>query len=347
MMGDPRRPLAVVMVADADPVTVANLTRLARWSDVVLEEGTQLISGESRSPLRGQWRDILGLDHERLRIVTTELGAWGNSTREAVQRNSVMPILALENPRRPVLLADGDEFLDEATVSRAIETLDEPIRLGLVPLYGAIDRVARTTHCCGWGPEKDLRDPGKTADKTYLFAGPVLARPHQLIKASPSRVRTLTGVGDRSVSFGVHATFTEPVARIAWKLRHHRHVWDPRVYEAQHLTTMLNAGVHHAGWWVAEYREPERWLVDLARDASLRVDGPQSPIAHLLGLRAWAQVRLDPRIPDELVQAGDAYASTRTADAADFLPELDDWLRLRPIEHTGHLPSSLVPRRHR
>jgi hypothetical protein len=46
-------------------------------------------------------------------------------------------------------------------------------------------------------------------------------------------------------------------------------------------------------------------------------------------LRAWAEARLDPRIPDSVVEAVDNYVADRRADADDFLLPLNDYLMAR------------------
>ena len=327
------------MVADPTPLTLANLRRLATWADLVLTEGTTTIGGQPREPLREGWRDLLGLQRPELRIITTELAGEQMWRRERIQRDSVIPLLIGENEQRPVLMVDADEFLEpDAVLAAADESRDEPVRLGLVPLYAGIDRVARSIHCCWREEYAPLRDPAFRPAREYIVAAPSLATAGQMRGRSPSQVRFGSRIIDRERVFGTHITMTESAERIAVKLANMREEWVPRVLEVEHLRTMLDAGVHHAGWWIAQYREPEPWLRELAAKAGLRECGAPAPVEHLRALRAWAQARLDPLVPDELVDAGDAYVARRPPDARDFLGPLDEWLATQPVTHTGRRP---------
>jgi hypothetical protein len=330
------RPLAVVMVADPTPLTVANLRTLSTWCDLLLTEGTRTNQGVAREPLRSGWRQLLGLEPPQLRVLTTDLGGTTRPRRQATQRNSAMAVLGQEPDERWVLILDADELLDrdcvEAEIARGPE---DPARLGLVPLYGAVDRVAARIHCCWNSDWPDLRKTGP--DRPYVLAGPSLATAAMMRGALPSRVRFRSRPTRSERPFGLHVTMCDPIAQVAWKLANMRHVWDPRVLGEQHLDTMLAAGVHHAGWWIAAYREPEPWLLDLAGSSGLRVAGPPAPDPHRRALRAWAEARLDPLVPDEFVRAGDAYVAGRPHDALDFLGALDEWLLSRPVMHCGHL----------
>jgi hypothetical protein len=252
---------------------------------------------------------------------------------QRVQRDSVLPILIRQPPNRVVLMLDSDEFLDPVATTEVIADIDqweEPRRLGLVPLFGAIDRVARSIHCCWREPLAELRDPDVAAGRDYLVAAPSVARADQMVGRSPSRVRFGSKLLSRTDSFGVHLTMAEGSATLtAKKLANTRHTWDERVLREQHLNTMLSAGVHHAGWWIAGYREPEDWLLELAAQNNLRIAGPLQPQEQLTALRAWAEARLDPRIPDSVVEAVDNYVADRRADADDFLLPLNDYLMAR------------------
>jgi len=334
-----QRPLAVVMVADPTPLTLANLRRLSTWADLVLTEGTTTIAGQPREPQRENWRELLGLQRPELRIITTDLAGeqMGRRTRRMrIQRDSVIPLLIGEPDQRPVLMVDADEFLEpEAVLAAAAAPREEPVRLGLVPLYAGIDRVARSIHCCWSEAYAPLRNPEFRPKREYIVAAPSLATAGQMRGRSPSQVRFGSAIIDREQVFGTHITMTESAERIAVKLANMRDEWVPRVLEVGHLRTMLDAGVHHAGWWIAQYRQPEPWLRELAAEAGLRECGEPTPMDHLRALRAWAQVRLDPLVPDELVAAGDAYVARRAFNAEDFLGSLDEWLASQPVTHTG------------
>ena len=333
-MADPR-PLAAVMVADPTPLTLANLRRLSSWCDLLLAEASCTFQGQPRTPLRGGWGDLLGLEAPQLRIFTTELPAGSNAERQRIQRNGVLPALLREPAERPVLLVDSDELLEgEAVQERIAAGIEAPVRLGLVPLYGAIDRVAPQIHCC-WRPEwAELRQAPPA--RPYLFTGPVLATVAQLREQAASTLRYSTPLGDRERAYGVHATMAEPIGRVIEKLNSVRHTWVPRIHSPVHLGTMLSAGVHHAGWWIAAYREPEPWLHNLAQECELRVAGERLPEAHLGVLRAWAESRLDPELPEDLVRAMDHYVATRKPADEDLLTPLNAWLCGRPIKSWGH-----------
>lgn len=334
-----QRPLAVVMVADPTPLTLANLRQLSTWADLVLTEGTTTIGDEPRTPLRAGWRELLDLEPPRLRVITTDLAGEQMWQRERIQRDSVTPVLAFEPAERVVLMVDSDEFLEpDAVMEIAAMDREEPVRLGLVPLYGAVDRVARSIHCCWHDEYAKLRDPGLVRKRPYIVAAPSVATAAQMRGRSPSGVRFRSKLIDRERTFGTHVTMCGPAEDMAWKLRNMRERWVPRVCDAAHLETMLSAGVHHAGWWIAEYREPEPWLAELAATAGLRVAGPMLPPEHLRALRAWSQARLDPLVPDVLVAAGDAYAAGRAPGAEDFLPALDEWQREREVTYNGREP---------
>lgn len=336
MMTSPR-PLAVVMVADPTPLTLANLHALAAWCDLILTEGTTTTNGEQRAPLRRGWRQLLGLEPPRLRVFTTNLAGANTWQRQAIQRDGALPMIAGEPDGRPVLLVDADEFLDaEAVLGLIAAGLRAPVRLGLVPLYGAVDRVALRIHCCWKADWPDLRNDQPQRD--YIFAAGSLAAAGMMRDATPTQIRFRSRLVGRERTYGLHLTLAESADQVAWKLRNMRHCWDARVCDERHLTTMLAAGVHHAGWWVANYRPPEPWLLALAAQAGLRVAGPPLPTSQLRALRAWAQARLDPRVPDALVAAGDGYVATRPVNAVDFLPGLDEWLLSRPVAFNGHAP---------
>jgi hypothetical protein len=324
------------MVTDPTPLTLTNLGRLAEWCDVVLTEGTARFNGGPRRALRDEWRDVLGLERPHLRVVTVDLGTVVPSRRQIVQRSSAAPVLATEPDDRWVLLLDADEFLDADAVSELLAdgAPSRPVRLGLSLRYGAVDRVAPRTHCCWFGSLPDLRAGG---GRRRAVGAPLLARAGALRGRSPHHVRFTTTIIDRHRSFGSHATMTEPADQVIRKLVDTHHVWHPRVLDEQHLTTVLSAGVHHAGWWITDHDEPEPWLGELARATGLRVAGPPAPDGHLRALRAWAEARLDPTIPDDLVRAGDDYVARRPHDAVDVLGDLDVWLLSRPVAHTGHL----------
>ncbi len=301
-MSSAQRPLAVVMVADATPMVLTNLRQLATWADLVLTEADATTSGEPREPLRDRWRELLGLGRPELSIVTTQLAGDDKWQRQRVQRDSVLPLLVRQPPGRAVLMLDSDEFLDAPAVQEAIAGLgewDEPRRLGLVPLYGAVDRVARSIHCCWHEPLAGLRDPTAAAASRYVVAAPSVARAEQMLGRSPSRVRFRSKLLTGTRTFGVHITMAEGSAALtARKLINTRHTWDDRVLRAQHLDTML-------------------------------------PSRHLSALRSWAEARLDPRVPDVVVAAVDDYVATRDPNADDFLLPLNDYLMTRMPTHIG------------
>lgn len=323
------------MVADPTPLTVANLKALSQWADLLLTEGTTTTSGQPRVPMREGWRDILGLAPPELRVLTTDLAGGNKWVRQRIQRDSAAAVIGMLPPDRPVLLVDSDELLDsEAILHLLAEPPDSPVRLGLVPLYAAVDRTARSIHCCFLREGPDLRRARPARD--YVVAAPALARAIDVQSASPTTVRFSSPLYSKERTFGMHATLTESVAQVQWKLANMRHIWDARVLSEQHLQTVLSAGVHHSGWWVADYREPEPWLAALADSSGLRVAGPMLADDHLRALRAWAEIRVDPGIPQVLVDAGDAYMAQRPQDARDFFPALDDYLLTRPVTHSGH-----------
>lgn len=329
------RPLAAVMVGDPTPLALANLRRLATWCDLLLTEATITFQGQARTPLRGGWRDLIGLPPDQLRVFTMDPPQASGAWVQDMQRNGVLPALLRQPPERAVLLMDADELLDATAVLGLIAAgFHAPCRLGLVPLYGAIDREALSSHCC-WKPElSQLRQaPPK---RPYLFHGPVLATVGMLRERSASELRRTAPFVDRTRSFGVHATLAGPIEEVIRKLRSSRHVWVPRILEPPHLNTMLSAGVHHAGWWVATYRQPEPWLLDLAQTCDLRISGPSLPETHLCGLRGWAEARLNPNIPDELVKIMDLYLSKPLKREDKFLSSLHKSIRKKPVTHWGH-----------
>ncbi len=334
-----QRPLAVVMVADPTPLTVTNLRQISTWADLVLTEASAWTSGEPREPLRSGWHELLGVERPHLSVVTTGLAGEHKWQRQRIQRDSVVPVLIRQPPDRPVLMVDSDEFLDPEAVAEAVDQLPdwtEPQRLGLVPLFGAVDRTARTIHCCWREQMAPLRDPEVASRRNYSVAAPSLARAEQMVGRSPSRVRFGSKLLQSERTFGFHITMAEAdPAATARKLVNSRHIWDPRVLVPEHLATMLTAGVHPAGWWVAGYREPEPWLVELAQRAELRVGGPMPPTPHLVALRAWAEARLDPRVPEVVVDAVDGYVANRSTTAEDFLLPLHEYLLQRDPEYIG------------
>ena len=333
-MADPR-PLAAVMVGDPTPLALANLQRLAAWCDLLLTEATLTFQGQPRTPLRGGGRDLLGLPQAQLRIYTMDPPKGPGHMLQAMQRNGVLPALLREPSDRPVLLADVDELLDPTSVLNLIAAgFPEPCRLGLVPLYGAIDREALSSHCC-WKPEcSELRQaPPK---RPYLFPGPVLATVARLKDHSASDLRLTAPYVDRTRSFGVHATLAGPIDEVIRKLGSSRHVWMPRILKPMHLNTMLQAGVHHAGWWVAAYRSPETWLVELANTCNLRIAGQQKTTEELRGLRGWAEARLRPDLPEDLVEFFDEYVNSNGDKTTGILCAADEWLCKTPTINNGY-----------
>jgi hypothetical protein len=330
-----RRPLAAVMVGDPTPLALANLQRLATWCDLLLTEATLTFQGQPRTPLRGAWRDLLGLPPAQLRVYTMDPPRVSGHRLQAMQRNGVLPALLREPLDRPVLLADVDELLDPTSVLALIAAgFPAPCRLGLVPLYGAIDREALSSHCC-WKPEcSELRQaPPK---RPYLFPGPVLATVAMLRDHPASDLRLTAPYVDRSCSFGVHATLAGPIDEVIRKLSSSRHVWMPRILKPVHLTTMLQAGVHHAGWWIAAYRSPEPWLVELANTCDLRIAGHQRTAEELRGLRGWAEARLRPDLPEALVSIIDDYVSSNNEEIKGLLGLINDWLCKTPTINCGY-----------
>ncbi|MEB3354464.1 MAG: hypothetical protein VKM34_09565, partial [Cyanobacteriota bacterium] len=298
--GDPR-PLATVMVGEPTPLAVANLKRLASWCDLILTEATMTFQGQPRSPLRGGWRELLGLGPEQLRVYTMDPPPASGAWLQDLQRNGVLPALVREPPDRAVLLMDADELLDPGAVQALLaEGIGEPCRLGLVPLYGAIDREALSSHCC-WKPELAVLRHAPP-QRPYLFPGPVLGTVAMLRENSPGQLRRRAAYVDREHRFGVHVTLAGPIDEVIRKLRSSRHVWDERILDPVHLNTMLSAGVHHAGWWIAAHRSPEPWLVELGQQCNLRIAGASLAPEQLESLRAWAQARLDPDLTDSRVK---------------------------------------------
>lgn len=328
------------MVADPGEVTLTNLRRIAQWADLVLTEASTDLQGKPRQPLRQRWHEILNLDSPRLRVITSDLAGDVPQVREKLQRDAVLPLLIREDPHRLVLLMDSDEMLDKQAMAELVQDPPtEPRRLGLLQLYGGIDRVGRSLHCCWNERFAALRDPAAGSSRAVIGA-PGVASAGQVVAKSPSTIRFRSPQLQRDQPFGVHFTMTEPVDQVITKLSGTRHQWNARLADPTHLTTMLSAGIHIAGWWIATYREPEPWLQELGDSAGLRTCGPPAPQDHLRALRAWAEVRLDPRLPTEMVTAGDRYVAHRPTDADDFLPEVDRWLLTQPVVHTGRIGQS-------
>lgn len=339
------RPLAAVMVGDPTPLTQANLGRLATWCDLLLIEGDRTFQGEPRIPLRAGWRNLLNLEPPQLRVLTIEFPPSSAPMARFLQRSGVLPMLSNEPSDRPVLLLDSDEILDRKRVESRIATgIKRPIALPLVPLYGAIDREAISLHCCWKPPRSTLRF--QPPPRRYAFAGPSLATVGMVLAASPPDLRQKAPVESGDHTYGLHLTMADPVERVLRKLRSNWHRWDPRIINARHLETMLSAGIHHAGWWVASYREPEPWLRQLAQDCELRIAGPSLPPSHLRALRAWAEARLDPALPERLVHCGDTYVAMRPVEAEDDLNSLDTLQCQRPMRHWGHVEEHLAVKEH-
>ena len=337
------RPLAVVLVADPNEVTTTNLRQFLEWCDVVVCEATTTLQGAPRSALRGGWQDLLGVDRPRLRVVTSDLSGDPPAIRERLQRDAVAALLVREDPARPVVLADADEFIDRDALMALLDRRpDRPVRLGLVPLYGAIDRVARSLHCCWRSEFGPLRDPAAPTEVEYTIAAPTLATVADVLASSATAVRFRSPRTRPGRSFGVHVTMCGPAEAESAKLDSTRHLWDPRVRSPFHLETVLSHGVHHAGWWVAGHRRPEPWLEELADSAGLRRVGPPGPVDDLRALRAWAEARLDPTLPAAFVRLVDAYVRDRPAGAADLLGELDEWQLGQDVRWTGRIDAVTV-----
>ena len=339
------RPLALVLASGPSPVGLKLVQRLSRWCDVVLLEGTSYFSGVPRKPLRDGWHAVTGIGRPGLRVITTDLGGGSPDDRQRIQRDCALPLLAQEPLDRAILLLDGDESLECAPTLGVLGDLGGPGRLGLVPVYGAIDRVAPGIHCCAQEQSDFLRDPSRHRARPYLFPGPLAARVRDFRGTRRSlhdmRFQVCRVNGD--VPVGHHLTMLETADDLCLKLDGMRHLWLPRVKQPSHLEAMLSAGVHHAGWWIAGYREPEPWLGELARVASLRVAGPMKSMAHLRALRAWAEARLDPSLPGDLVAKLDAYVQARPPDRTDFLNDLDLGQLSRPMRWHGHLTRAVRP----
>lgn len=320
------RPLAAVMVTEPDPITVHGLRTLAAWCDVVVQEGTRTFAGEAREPLRQDWHDLTGIPAPQLRVVTAHLRAGAKWRTQAVQRNSLIPVLLRESVDRPVLLCDSDELLDPDSapeaLAAAIATRQGPVRLPLVSLWGGVDRVAPAIHCCAHASDPALRDPEVSAQAAGDVPGPVLTQVADLLMRQPDEVRR-TSPAAAVPALGWHLTMTAQAEQEARKLAATAHQWYEVVRDPRHLDTMLSAGVHPAGWWIASYRSPEPWLSDLAARARRRTCGPVPHPRRLRGLRAWAQARLDPGLDPDLVRAGDQHLSRERSCCADLLRELD------------------------
>ena len=193
-----------------------------------------------------------------------------------------------------------------------------------------------------WKPEWAALRQAPPA-QPYLFHGPVLATVAQLREQPASRLRYSTPLRNRDRAYGLHATMAESIPRVIAKLNSVRHTWVERIHSPIHLNTMLSAGVHHAGWWVAGYRKPEDWLRELGEECGLRLAGEELPTTYLNTLRAWAEARLDPKLPDKLIESIDSYVANREITQIDFLTPLHSWLCGRPVETWGHAAHQVVP----
>ena len=334
------RPLAVVLTGDATPMVVWNLQKTLEWADVVLLEGTVSFNGADRDPKRKTWQEILGAESPRLRVVTTDLIGENNRQREVMQRNAALPVLHFQDKDRNVVLMDADELVSGDRVMSVIGQIESPsVRLGLVPLYGSVDRVARSIHCCWRDSHSDLRGFGAHVESDFVFPGPVATTVGEAISKSPGGLRFNSPLYKHESTFGHHVTMAEDAQTVVRKLDN-THQWDERVKSVEHLTTMLNAGVHHAGWWVSSYREPESWLVDLAGASELRIAGVPLPDSHLFRLRAWAQARLDPNLTDEEVRVADLVVSALEPEQESIYDALHESQLLSPVMEVGQIKNS-------
>jgi len=256
---------------------------------------------------------------------------------EIMQRNAALPVLHFERKDRTVLFIDSDELLVGESVIFAIGKIKAPsVRLGLVPLYGSVDRVARSIHCCWRDSHAALRDFGVRENSDFVVPGPVITQVGEALDKSPSGLRFRSPLYKHESSFGHHVTMAEDAQTVIRKLDN-THQWDERVKSVEHLTTMLNAGVHHAGWWVSSYREPEPWLVELAQASGLRVAGAPLPDQHLFRLRAWSQARLDPSLTDEEVRAADLVMGELEPDQESIHDSLHESQLLSPTLEIGQI----------
>jgi|GEM_PF-5136053 hypothetical protein len=334
------RPLAVVLTGDATPMVVWNLRETLEWADVVLLEGTVSFNGADRDPKRKTWQEILGVESPQLRVVTTDLIGENNRQREVIQRNAALPVLHFQDKDRYVVLMDADELVSGDRVMSVMGQIKSPsVRLGLVPLYGSVDRVARSIHCCWRDSHSDLRGLGAHVESDFVFPGPVVATVGEAISKSPSGLRFNSPLYKYESTFGHHVTMADDPQTVIRKLDN-THQWDERIKSVQHMTTMLDAGVHHAGWWISSYREPEPWLVELAGASELRVAGDPLPDSHLFRLRAWAQARLDPNLTDEAVRVADQMMGALEPDQESKYDLLHDSQLLSPVMEMGQIRNS-------
>ena len=106
-------------------------------------------------------------------MITTDLAGEEMWQRERIQRDSCLPVLAFEDPERFVLMLDADEFLDaELVQERLAEGLEEPARLGLVPLYGVSTGARAVSIAAGTSPLRACATPMRGPGAPTLWRRP-------------------------------------------------------------------------------------------------------------------------------------------------------------------------------
>lgn len=314
------RPIVAVMVSDASPAALAQIRRSSQWADVIVLEGLATLDGTPREPLRDGWRDVTGLGRDQLRVVTTQLGEGTRRRRERIQRDSLIGALRRESADRLVVLADDDEFIDPMALELVVAESPLPFRVRMETRYGAIDRVAPAGYCCLHRSPESARRYSPRAFEPATVAGPLVARTDQLLGSSPGQMRRKVAKSTSRTRAALHVTFTQSSEAVAEKMALGAHRWSPRTMWPRHLDTVLAAGVHHAGWWIASAADVPDWLGELAATSALRRAGPTANPNTLRAIRAWAQDRLEPTTTDAEVRRLDELVTNADAGTlAHFL----------------------------
>ena len=291
----------------------------------VIAEAGQTYQGEAKPCTFAAHRERFAWARGKIRHVKLDrLGDPRRTPRQraAIQRDAIHLALHDAEPDDVVLLLDVDEVPSRSLLQRLrAGGLDRPRRLQMTRHYERLDAVAPGSPCCpAHGDDvtavRRRARPGAWdgLDDRWRGQSGVAVRAREITASGGSLFSLRFGHIDAAPmrDAGRHFSSVDPSARLERKLGRVFHdEWaGDRAMRPDHLYRCRAHGVHHRGWWYSEHPDgplPDdlRRLADRLHDAADR--GAFPPFWRRRLVRAWAELRLTPSLPDAVVALVDRY----------------------------------------
>ena len=286
----------------------------------VLIEAAETYRGKKKPLVFAENRSRFEWAAHKIRAI--QLASLGNAKadprlRAAVQRNALVMALHDASKDDVILILDADEIPSRRILAQLrTQGLAEPHRLAMTRHYQYLNLVAPASTCCidrsqpfefaadrlqphGW-------EPGHTWSGRSGIALP-LSYLHAEKGRSPFQWRFGGDIKKVLPNAGRHLTAVDPSAHLVRKMGRVFHTeWaTERGVYPPHLFRCEQHGVHHRGWWYAEF-VPGNLPEDLASlatayPATLRSENlPAMWRRHCV--RTWAWVRQNQRLTDAQVK---------------------------------------------